>query len=64
MDSLAAQRVGTTLEALFLATALRPLAAEFDALGGYGIDALAQSIAERDANGFGATLAASLAGRD
>jgi len=44
--------------------ALRPLAAEFDALGDYGIGAFAQSIAQCDAHGFGATLAASLAGRE
>ena len=64
VDKLAAQRVGTTLEALFLETALKPLAPGFDALGGYGLAALAQSIAQRDPYGFGALIAAKLDGDD
>ncbi|MGC2130939.1 MAG: hypothetical protein WA629_12690 [Candidatus Aquilonibacter sp.] len=64
MDSLAAQRVGMTLEALFLTTALKPLAASFDALGDYGVGALAQSIAQRDSLGFGALIAARLEGHE
>jgi hypothetical protein len=53
-----------TLEALFLATTLKPLAAAFDALGEYGVGALAQSIAERDARGFGSLIAARLEGHE
>jgi len=60
VDKLAAARAGVLLEALFLESALRPLAAGFDALGDYGIGALAQSIAERDPHGFGSLIAARL----
>lgn len=64
MDSVVAQRVGMTLEALFLETALRPLAAAFGALGDYGVGALAQSIAQRDARGFAALITTSLEDRE
>lgn len=64
VDSLSAQRVGMTLEALFLETTLKPLAAGFDALGDYGVGALAQSIAQRDPRGFGSLIAARLQGHD
>jgi hypothetical protein len=64
MICLAAQRVGITLEALFLQTALKPLATGFDALGEYGIGVLAQSIAQRDTHGFGSLIAERLEGRD
>jgi hypothetical protein len=64
VDSPAAQRVGMTLEALFLAMTLKPLATGFDALGDYGVGALAQSIAQRDSHGFGALIAARLEGHE
>jgi hypothetical protein len=51
-----------TLEALFLAMTLKPLATGLDALGDYGVGALAQSIAQRDSHGFGALIAARLEG--
>ena len=62
VDSLSAQRVGMTLEALFLESTFKPLAKGFDALGEYGIGALAQSIAQRDPRGFGSLIAAQLEG--
>jgi hypothetical protein len=51
-----------TLEALFLESTFKPLAKGFDALGEYGIGALAQSIAQRDPRGFGSLIAAQLEG--
>jgi len=48
------------MEAIVLSAALEPLANGNDALGGYGTDALAQSIAQHDRSGFGALIAASL----
>ncbi len=64
MDSIAAHRVGVTFETLLLDTMLHPMAAGLDALGDAGIETLAQSIAQRDSNGFGALIAARLAGDD
>jgi hypothetical protein len=64
VDSQGAQRIGVAFEAMLLQMALRPLAAGVDALGDYGIGLLAQSIAEHDAGGFGALIAARLAPHD
>ena len=58
MDSAAARQVGITFEALLLESALQPLARGNDALGEYGIGAIARSVAEHDRNGFAAVLAA------
>ncbi len=43
---------------------LRPMCAQFGALGGYGAEVLAQSIAASDADGFGAALASQLTRHD
>jgi hypothetical protein len=56
VDSAVAQRVGAAFEALLLQQLLAPLARDDAALGSYGSTFLAQSIADRDALGFGAAL--------
>lgn len=48
------------MEAMLLAPMLRPMLGDSGALGSYGVDLLAHSIAERDAGGFAATLASAL----
>ncbi len=45
MDSLAAQRAGSMVEALLLAEALKPLMRDADPLGGYGTTYFAQLLA-------------------
>lgn len=60
VDSVAARRVGAAFEAMMFAQCLAPLSKTMDAVGDYGIDALARSVAERDSNGFGALIAARL----
>jgi hypothetical protein len=50
------RQVGVVFEAIVLEQCLAPIARGNDALGDYGIGALAQSIAERDAHGFGTLL--------
>lgn len=60
MDSTAAQRVAAGFESMLLKELLAPLARGNDALGDYGLGALARTLADRDANGFGALLARAL----
>jgi hypothetical protein len=56
------QRVGAALESLLLEQMLKPMSAGDDALGDYGLSAVARVIAERDTHGFGALIAARLDG--
>jgi hypothetical protein len=47
VDSIAAQRVGMTLEALIFVEALKPLMRDADPLGGYGVTYFAQLLATK-----------------
>ncbi|MEO9171273.1 MAG: hypothetical protein ABI282_03110 [Candidatus Baltobacteraceae bacterium] len=58
MDYATARQVGEAFEAMLLKQCLGSLAHKSDVIGEYGIDAIARSIAQRDADGFGALLAA------
>ncbi len=60
MDSAAAAQAGVVLEAMLVQTTLAPLARSDAALGSLGVAYLAQSVAQRDARGFGAVIAALL----
>lgn len=60
MDSAAAHRAGAAFEAMLLKDVLAPLTRGTQGLGDFGANALAQTIAEHDANGFGALIAARL----
>jgi hypothetical protein len=62
MDSAIARRAGVVFESMLLEMALKPLAANMDALGDYGIGLLAQEIAKSDVTGFGDALAHQLGG--
>ena len=60
VDSLDARRVGATFEAMLVQQVLAPLTKSCDILGDYGSSELANAIARRDADGFGALLARQL----
>jgi hypothetical protein len=62
VDNGVARRAGALFETMLLETVLQPMAEQMPALGGYGIDVLAQSVAQHDAAGFGAVLARRLEG--
>jgi hypothetical protein len=47
VDSLDAQRVRTTLEALMLTDVLKPVMRDADALGGYGVSYFAQLLSQK-----------------
>ena len=59
-NSGAVRQAGVAFEAMLLQTCFKPLEKEFDAVGSYGITLLSQTIAQHDARGFGALLAARL----
>lgn len=63
MDSATLGHLGTAFEAMLLERCLSPLVKEDDALASFGVNALAQTIAERDSHGFGALLASRLRDR-
>jgi hypothetical protein len=63
VDSASLSRVGATFEALILEQVLEPITQGNDAVGGYALMSVAQTIAERDSRGFGALLASRLTGR-
>ena len=63
MHSVAFHDVGALFEATLLEECLKPLQKDFDALGSYGIDLLAETIAQRDERGFSALLTARLSDR-
>ena len=60
MHSVASHQAGVAFEAMLLEEFFKPLEKDFDAVGSYGIALLAQTIAQRDARGFGALLATRL----
>ncbi len=60
MDSIAQRQAGIAFEAMLLKECFKPMEKEFDAVGGYGMELLAQTIAQHDERGFGAMLAARL----
>ena len=62
MDSVTARGVGEQFEALLIAPMLEPLFGESFPLGGFGVDALARTIARHDGSGFAAAVAARLEG--
>jgi hypothetical protein len=57
VDSVTAQRVGQTIEAMLLAPILRPMVAGIDVLGDYQLDLLAGEIARHDDMGFAQLIA-------
>jgi hypothetical protein len=57
VDSVTAQRVGETFEAMLLAPILRPMVAGLSMLGDYELDLLAGEIARHDGRGFAQLLA-------
>ena len=63
MDSAGLRQAGVVFETMLLKTCLEPLEKRFDAVGSYGLDMLAQAIAQRDTRGFGEILAGRLTGR-
>jgi hypothetical protein len=57
VDSVSARQIGVAFEAMLLAPMLQPIVQGADAIGEYGIDLLARSIAGGDAHGFAALVA-------
>jgi hypothetical protein len=60
VDSAAARQAGVVFEAMLLQMTLAPLARSDAAFGRLGMAYVAQSVAEHDARGFGAAIAAVL----
>ena len=58
VDSAGSRSVGVTLEAMLLTPMLQPLAAGMDAIGAYGLGAIARELAEVDSSRFAALLSA------
>jgi hypothetical protein len=57
VDSVTAERVGQTIEAMLLAPILRPMVAGMNVLGDYELDLLAGEIARHDGAGFAQLIA-------
>jgi len=57
VDSVTAQRVGQTIEAMLLAPILRPIVAGTNVVGDYELDLLAGEIARHDGMGFAQLIA-------
>ncbi len=60
MDSRVARLAGAQFEALLLERVLAPMQEAFGQAGDIAVAAYAQSIADRDADGFGALVAGAL----
>jgi hypothetical protein len=58
VDSADARSVGVALEAMLLTPMLQPLVTGMDAIGTYGLGAIARELAEADSNRFAALVSA------